>query len=80
MTVFVNGASMPANAGDIRDTGLVTGLGRSLEKEIATDSSILAWRIAWTEDHVRLESMGSQTVEHDWSNLAHVHMELVKIR
>ena len=60
MTVFVNGASMPANAGEIqiRDTDLVTGLGRSLEKEIATDSSILAWRIEWTEDHGGLESMG----------------------
>ena len=32
----------------------------SLEKELATHSSILAWRIPWTEDTGRLRSMGSQ--------------------
>ena len=31
-----------------------------LEKEMATDSSILAWRIPWTEEPGRLQSMGSQ--------------------
>ena len=36
-----------------------------LEKEMATHSSILAWRIPWTEDPGRLQSMGSQTVGHD---------------
>ena len=36
-----------------------------LEKEMATHSSILAWKIPWTEDHGRLQSMGSQTVGHD---------------
>ena len=36
-----------------------------LEKEIATHSSILAWRIPWTEEPVRLQSMGSQRIEHD---------------
>ena len=36
MTVFVDGASMPANVGDTRDAGLIPGLGRSLEKEIET--------------------------------------------
>ena len=33
-----------------------------LEEAIATHSSILAWRIPWTEDPGRLQSMGSQTV------------------
>ena len=37
-----------------------------LEKEIATHSSILAWRIPWTEGPGRLQSMGSQRVRHDW--------------
>ena len=32
----------------------------SLEKEMATHSSILAWRIPWTEEHGGLQSMGSQ--------------------
>ena len=33
---------------------------------VATHSSILAWRIAWTEEPGRLQSMGSQRVGHDW--------------
>ena len=42
-------------------------LGRDdlLEKEIATHSSILAWRIPWTEEPGRLQSMGSQRVRQD---------------
>ena len=36
-----------------------------LEKEIATHSSILAWRISWTEEPGGLQSVGSQTVGHD---------------
>ena len=36
-----------------------------LEKETATHSSTLAWRIPWTEDPSRLSSMGSQRVGHD---------------
>ena len=38
-----------------------------LEEEMATHSSILAWRIAWTEEPGRLPSMGSQRVGHDWA-------------
>ena len=37
----------------------------SLEKIMATHSSILAWRIPWTEKHGGLQSMGSQRVRHD---------------
>jgi len=33
------------NTGDVRDMGSVSGLGRSPEKEMATHSSILAWKI-----------------------------------
>ena len=36
-----------------------------LEEGVATHSSILAWRISWTEDPGGLQSMGSQRVEHD---------------
>ena len=36
------------------------GLEDPLEKEMATHSSILAWRISWTEEPGRLQSMGSQ--------------------
>ena len=38
-----------------------------LEKETATDSSTLVWRIPWTEEPGRLQSMGSQRVGHDWA-------------
>ena len=37
----------------------------ALEKEMATHTSILAWEIPWTEEPGRLESMGSQRLEHD---------------
>ena len=36
-----------------------------LEKEMAPDSSTLAWKIPWTEEPGRLQSMGSQRVGHD---------------
>ena len=36
-----------------------------LEKEMATHSSILAWKISWTEEPGGLQSMGSQRVGHD---------------
>ena len=38
-----------------------------LEKEMATHSSTLAWKIPWTEEPGRLQSMGSQRVGHDWA-------------
>ena len=44
----------PASAGDVRDGGSTSGLGDPLEEEVATHSSILAWRIPWTEEHGRL--------------------------
>ena len=44
-----------------------------LEKGMTTHSSILAWRIPWTEEAGGLQSMGSQRVSHDLSNLARMH-------
>ena len=46
----------------------VRPLGREgpLEKEMATHSSILAWKIPWTEEPGGLQFMGSQRVRHDW--------------
>ena len=52
------------NAGDL---GSIPGSGRSLEKEMATHSSTLAWKIPWMEEPGRLQSMGSQRVGHDWT-------------
>ena len=76
---MINGASqvvlvvknLPAHAGDIRDVGLIPGLGRSpgwedpLEEGMAAHSKILAWRIPWTEEPGGLKSMGLQKVRHD---------------
>ena len=47
--------NLPVKAGDKRS---IPGLGRSLEKEMATHSSILAWEIQWTEEPGGLQSMG----------------------
>ena len=55
-------------------------LGREdpLEKEMATHSSILAWKIPWMEDPGRLQSMGSQRVRRDWATShTHTHTNLL---
>ena len=43
-----------------------------LEKQMATHSSSLAWRIPWTEAPGRLQSMGSQRVGHDWTTFTYM--------
>ena len=55
----------PAKAGDAGDTGSIPGSGEPLELEMATHSSILAWKIPWTEEPGGLQSMGSQRVRHN---------------
>ena len=59
-------AQMVKNLPAMQETQ-VRSLGQedSLEKGMATHSSILAWRIPWTEEPGRLQSMGSQRVRHD---------------
>ena len=42
--------NLPANAVELRDESSIPGSGRSLEEGMATHSSILAWRIPWTEE------------------------------
>jgi len=48
------------NARDIRDRGLIPELGRSLQESMAIHSSILPWRIPWTEEHGGLQSIRLQ--------------------
>ena len=55
----------PPNAIDTGDAGLIPELGRSPEKEMATHSSILAWRIPQTEEPGGLQSMAWQRVGHE---------------
>ena len=60
-------AAAAANAGD---TGvMVWPLGREYcpEKVMATHSSIIPWKIPWTEETGGLQPMGLQTVRHDWA-------------
>ena len=55
----------------------VQSLGREdlLEKEMATESSTLTWKIPWMEKPGRLQSMGSQTVRHCWAtSLTHLQL------
>ena len=47
------------------DAGLIPGLGRSLEKKVATHFSILTWKIPWTEEPGGLQSTGLQRVRQD---------------
>ena len=65
--------NLPANAGDVRDVALIPGLGRSLEEERTTHSSILAWRVPWTEESDRLQSMG---VAKSWTLLKQLSMHI----
>ena len=48
--------------------------GGSMEKEMATHSSTLAWKIPWTEEPGRLQSMGSQRAGHDLVTSLHFHL------
>ena len=57
--------NLPASAGDLRDVCLIPGQEDPLEKEMAIHSSILAWRIPWTEEPDGLQSMGLHRVGHD---------------
>ena len=67
----------PVKAGDIRDAVSIPGSERSPgwgwgveeggeeRKEMSTHTSILAWKMLWTEEPGRLQSIGSQRVGHD---------------
>ena len=57
---FPDSSDGKESVSEAADLGLIPGLGRSLEKEMATHSSILAWEIPWTEDPRGLQSMGLQ--------------------
>ena len=54
-----------ASAGDVREVDSIPESGRFLEKGMATHSSILAWRIPWTEEPGGLQSVTLQRVRHD---------------
>ena len=61
------GKESACSAGVSRETGSILGSEDPLEKGMATHSSILAWRIPWTEEPGALQSMGLRRVRHDWA-------------
>ena len=62
---FPDGSDSKESVCNAGDPGLVPGSGKPLEKKMATHSSILAWKILWTEEPGGLPSMGSHRVRHD---------------
>ena len=62
---FPHGSAVKNSPANRDVTGSVPGLGRFLEEEITTHSSILAWEIPWTEEPGRLQSMGLRTARYD---------------
>ena len=58
----------PANAGDTGDKGSFPELGRCLEKETEIQTSILAWKIPWTEEPGGLQSLGLPKNQKQLSN------------
>ena len=62
---FPGGLDSKESACSVGDLGSIPGLEDPPEKGMATHSSILAWRIPWTEEPGSLQPMGSQRVGHD---------------
>ena len=60
------GGSVSKSACSVGDSSSIPPRENPLQKEVATHSSILAWRILWTEETSGLKSTGSQRVRHDW--------------
>ena len=70
---WLSGNESACNTGDVRHKGLIPGWKDSLEEGMATHSSILAWRILWTEEPGGLQFIGLQRIRHDWSDWACTH-------
>ena len=64
--IYILVAQMVKNLPVMQETGVLSlGSEDPLEKEMATHSNILAWRIPWTEEPRGLQSTGSQRVRHN---------------
>ena len=62
---FPGGSDGKVSVYDAGDPGSIPGLGRSLGEGNGNHSSTIAWKIPWTEEPGRLQSMGSQRVGHN---------------
>ena len=65
LSFFLGGSDGKVSAYNVGDLGLIPGSGRSPGEVMAPHPSTLAWKIPWTEEPGRLQSMGSQRVGHD---------------
>ena len=68
--------SLPANAGEVRDTGLILGLGRSSRGGHGNSGQYSCLENPWTEDPGGLQSTGLQRVRHNCSNVSHTHKHI----
>ena len=75
---FPGGSESTESACNARDPNSIIGSEDPLEKEMATHSSTLAWKIPWTEEPGRLQSMGLQTVRHHWATSYFLFLSLKK--
>ena len=75
--MWLSGKESTCNMGDIGTWFWSLGQEDPLEKGKATHSSILAWRIPWTEESGALQSMGSQRIRHSWSDRACTHTQFL---
>ena len=64
-----------ANTGDVGDMGSIPGSEDSLEECVATHFSTLAWRIPWTKEPGRLQSIWLQRVKLHFSDLTYTHTQ-----
>ena len=71
--------NLPTNSGDVRDSVWALGQEDPLEEGMATHSSILAWRIPWTEEPGGPQSIGLKGVRHDWATDTHTHRDFFGI-
>ena len=62
---FSGGSDGKASVYNAGDSGSIPGLGRSAGEGNGNPPSTIAWKIPWTEEPGRLQSMGSQRVRHD---------------
>ena len=68
---FPGGSDCKASACKVEGLGSIPDQEDSLEKEMATHSSIFAWKIPWVEEPSGLQSTGLQRVGHDWATNIH---------
>ena len=66
LSLLTGDSDSKESACNARDPGLIPGLGRFPGEGNSNHSSVLAWRIPWTEEPSWLPSMGVQTIGHDW--------------